>query len=131
MAPRTKARQTGAPKPADGTTAGNGPEALNQALRASTKATYKALRELDEDDIPPERVQEYWRNRYLARTSWEHAENAQFAALIDEQKRQLPNLAVASQALADDIAATANAVAVVQVVSAGLGVLARVIALFA
>lgn len=131
MPRKTKAKQTGTPKGADGISLGDGTKAQLEALRASAKATYRALRELDEDDIPPAQVQEYWRNRYLARTSWEHAENAQFAALVDEQKRQLPDLAAASQQLADDIAATANAIAVVKVVSAGLGVLARVIALFA
>jgi hypothetical protein len=106
-------------------------EAQLETLVTAAQSAYAALRELDEDDLPPEKHQDYWRNRYLARTAMEEAENAQFAALVDAQKAQLPDVAKAYEKLAADIAGAANAIAIVQAVSAGIGVVARVVALFA
>ena len=103
-------------------------EDLNR-LRESTKKTYEALRDADEDDFPPERKQEYWRNRHFARTAWEHAENAAFADLVEEQKRKLPDVATSNAKLARDVQATANVLAMLDLVSTSLNVLAEVITL--
>ena len=105
-------------------------EDLDQ-LRESTKETYEALRDADEDDFPPERKQEYWRNRHFARTAWEHAENAAFADLVEEQKRRLPAVAASNAKLAKDVQATTDALAMLDLVSASLSVLAEVITLVA
>jgi len=98
-----------------------------EQLRESTKKIYEAHREKDEDDFPPERRQEYWRNRYFARTAWEHAENAAFANLVDEQKSMLPALAASNAKLARDVQATTDALAMLDLVSTSLNVLAEVI----
>jgi len=105
-------------------------EDLDQ-LRESTKETYEALRDADEDDFPPERKQEYWRNRHFARTAWEHAENAAFADLVEEQKRRLPAVAASNAKLAKDVQATTDALVMLDLVSASLSVLAEVITLVA
>jgi hypothetical protein len=102
-----------------------------EQLRESTKKTYEALRDADEDEFPPERRQEYWRNRHFARTAWEHAENAAFADLVEEQKRRLPAVAASNAKLARDVQATANALAMLDLVSTSLSVLAEVITLLA
>jgi hypothetical protein len=102
-----------------------------ERLRKATEATYAALRAIDEDDLPPERIQEYWRDRYLARTAWESAENAAFADLVTQQQQQLPAVRAANQCLADDVRRTGDALTRVGLVSASLGVLASVIALLA
>ncbi len=103
-------------------------EDLDQ-LRESTEKTYEALRDADEDDFPPERRQEYWRNRHFARTAWEHAENAAFADLVEEQKRRLPAVAASYAKLAGDVQATGNVLAMLDLVSTSLSVLAEVITL--
>lgn len=105
-------------------------EDLDQ-LRKSTKKTYEALHDADENDFPPERRQEYWRNRHLARTAWEHAENAVFANLVEEQKRRLPAVAASNAKLAKDVQAAANVLAMLDLVTASLSVLAEVITLLA
>jgi len=102
-----------------------------EQLRESTKKTYEALRDADEGHFPPERTQEYWRNRHFARTAWEHAENAAFADLVKEQKRRLPAVAASNAKLAKDVQATANALAMLDLVSTSLSVLAEVITLLA
>ena len=94
-----------------------------EELRISTKKTYEALRDINEDDLPPERKQEYWRNRHLARTAWERAENAAFANLVDEQKRRLPALAASNAKLARDVQATATILAMLDLVSTSLSIL--------
>ncbi len=96
-------------------------------VRESTKKIYETHREKDEDDFPPERRQEYWRNRYFARTAWEHAENAAFANLIDEQKSMLPALAASNAKLVKDVQATTDVLAMLDLVSTSLSVLAEVI----
>jgi hypothetical protein len=106
-----------------------GTEVDLEQLRESTKKIYETHREKDEDDFPPERRQEYWRNRYFARTAWEHAENAAFANLVDEQKSMLPALAASNAKLARDVQATADALAMLKLVSTSLSVLAEVITL--
>jgi len=98
-----------------------------EELRISTEKTYEALRDINEDDLPPERKQEYWRNRNLARTAWERAENASFANLVEEQKRRLPTVAASNAKLARDVQATANALAMLDLVSTSLSVLEEVI----
>ena len=105
-------------------------EDLDQ-LRKSTKKTYEALHDADENDFPPERRQEYWRNRHLARTAWEHAENAVFANLVEEQKRRLPAVAVSNAKLARDVQAAANVLVMLDLITASLSVLAEVITLLA
>jgi hypothetical protein len=96
-------------------------------LRASTKKMYEAHRSADEDDFPPERMNEYWRNRYFARTAWEQAENTAFADLVENQKRKLPGVVASNAKLARDVEATANALAMLDLVSASLGVLAETV----
>jgi hypothetical protein len=98
-----------------------------EELRIATKKIYEALREINEDDLPPERKQEYWRNRHLARTAWERAENAAFANLVDEQKRRLPAVAVSNSNLAREVQATATVLAMLHLVSTSLSVLEEVI----
>lgn len=98
-----------------------------EQVRESTKKIYETHREKDEDDFPPERRQEYWRNRYFARTAWEHAENAAFANLVDEQKSMLPALAASNAKLARDVLATTDVLAMLDLVSTSLSVLAEVI----
>ena len=98
-----------------------------EQVRESTKKIYETHREKDEDDFPPERRQEYWRNRYFARTAWEHAENAAFANLVDEQKSMLPALAASNAKLVKDVQATTDALAMLDLVSTSLNVLAEVI----
>ena len=98
-------------------------------LRESTLKTYEALRNAEKDDFTPKQKEEYWRNRHLARTAWELAENAAFADLVEEQKRRLPEVAASNVRLAKDVQATADALAIVKLVSASLSVLAEVITL--
>ena len=98
-----------------------------ELLRKSTLNTYEAHRSADEDDFPPERMHEYWRNRYFARTAWEHAENATFAGLVEDQKRKLPGVVASNAKLARDVEATANALAMLDLVSASLSVLAETV----
>lgn len=98
-------------------------------LRQATKETFEKIRGIDEDDLPLDRVQEYWRNRYFARAAWEHAENAAFANLVDQQKEQLPAVANSNAKLAKDMQATAAVLAAMDLVSASLGILASVITL--
>ena len=100
-----------------------------EQLRKSTKETYELLHNVDENDFPPELRQEYWRNRHFARTSWEVAENAVFADLVEEQKRRLPAVAASNAKLARDVQATADALAMLNLVSTSLSVLAEVITL--
>ena len=100
-----------------------------ELLRESTKKTYEALRDIDEGDFPPERRQEYWRNRHFARTAWERAENATLADLKEEQKRRLPAVATSNAKLARDVQATGNVLEMLDLVSTSLNVLAEVITL--
>ena len=106
-----------------------GAEVDLEQLRESTLKTYEALRNAEKDDFTQEQKEEYWRNRHLARTAWELAENAAFANLVEEQKRRLPEVAASNARLAKDAQATADALAVMNLVSASLGVLAEVITL--
>jgi hypothetical protein len=96
-------------------------------LRESTRKTYEAHRNADENDFPSERREEYWRNRYFARTAWEHAENAAFGDLVEEQKRRLPAVAASNEKLATDVQATVNMLAMLDLVSTSLGVLAEAV----
>jgi isopentenyl diphosphate isomerase/L-lactate dehydrogenase-like FMN-dependent dehydrogenase len=100
-------------------------------LRQATKEAYEKIRDVDEDDLPPDRIQEYWRDRYFARAAWEHAENAAFENLVDQQKQQLPAVTESNAKLAKDVQATANVLALLDLVSASLGILASVITLLA
>jgi len=100
-------------------------------LRESAKKTYEALRDADENDFPPARRQEYWSDRNLARKAWEQAENAVFANLVEEQKRRLPEVAASNAKLAKDVQATANVLAMLDVITASLNVVADVITLLA
>ena len=100
-------------------------------LRDATKAVFGKLRDIDDGTLPEARVQEYWRDRHLARTAWESAENAAFANLVDLQKEQLPAVSASNARLAKDVLATATTIGVLDAVSASLGVLASVIALLA
>ena len=106
-----------------------GTEVHLEQLRKSTLKTYEAHRNVDENDLPPEKRPEYSRNRYLAGTAWELAENAAFADLVEEQKRKLPEVATSNAKLASDVEATADALAMVNLVSTSLSVLAEVITL--
>jgi len=105
-------------------------EDLNR-LRKATKETYERIRDVDPDELPPDRVQEYWRNRHFARTAWEHAENAAFENLVDRQGRQLPAVTESNAKLAKDVQATATVLALLDLVSASLGIVASVITLLA
>jgi len=120
-----KKKAVGASAPAGATE-----DDLDRLVKALQK-TYEKLREVDEDDLPPGRAQEYWRDRYFARAAWEHAELAAFENLVDQQRQQLPALADSNAKLAKDAQSTADAMALLDVVSASLGVLASVIALLA
>ncbi len=106
-----------------------GTEVDLEQLRESTLKTYESLRNADADGLTQEKKEEYWRNRHLARTAWELAENAAFAELVEEQKRRLPEVASSNAKLAKDVQATADALAVMNLVSASLGVLSEVITL--
>ena len=106
-----------------------GTEVDLERLRESALKTYQALRNAEKDDFTQEQKEEYWRNRHLARTAWELAENAAFANLVEEQTRRLPAVAASNARLAKDVQATADALAIVNLVSASLGVLAEVITL--
>jgi hypothetical protein len=106
-----------------------GTEVDLEKLRESALKTYESLRNAEKDDFTQEQKEEYWRNRHLARTAWELAENAAFANLVEEQKRRLPEVAASNARLAKDAQATADALAVMNLVSASLGVLAEVITL--
>jgi hypothetical protein len=99
-------------------------------LRDATKLVYTSLRD-GEADVPSTRAEEYWRDRHLARTAWESAENAAFANLVDQQKQQLPAVATSNADLAKDVQTTATIIAALDVVSASLGIVASVIALLA
>ena len=98
-----------------------------EQVRESTKKTYETHREKDEDDFPQDRRQEYWRNRHFARTAWEVAENAVFADLVEEQKLRLPAVAASNAKLAQEVQATTDALALLDLVSTSLNVLAEVI----
>ncbi len=114
-----------------GTSLRPGSEGDLDQLRESAKKTYEALRDADENDLPPERRQEYWKNRNLARTAWEQAENAVFANLVEEQKRRLPAIAASSAKLAKDVQTTANALAMLDLITASISVIADIVALLA
>ncbi|SRR6266498_4958317 len=101
------------------------------SVREATRIVYERLREIDESELPAAKVEEYWRDRHIARTAWEHAENAAFENLVDRQKQQLPAVRASNVKLADDVQTTATVIGVVNVVSAALGILASVIALLA
>ncbi len=111
------------------TTTGPGTEEDLNRLRESTQKTYEALRDADENAFPPERREEYWRNRHFARTAWEHAENAAFGDLVEEQKRKLPAVAASNARLARDVQAEATVLAMLDLVSTSLSVLAEVVTL--
>jgi len=100
-------------------------------LREATETTYRKLREIDEDLLPEARREEYWRNRHIARAAWEHAENAEFENLVEQQKEQLPAVRASNAKLAKDVETTATILGVLDVVSASLGILASVITLLA
>ena len=100
-------------------------------LREATQSVYERLREIDDDALPPDKTEEYWRDRHIARTAWEHAENADFERLVEQQKEQLPAVSESSAKLAKDVQTTATVIGVLNVVSAALGILASVIALLA
>lgn len=100
-------------------------------LREATETTYRRLREIDEDSLPEARRQEYWRDRHIARAAWEHAENAAFENLVQQQKEQLPAVRASNVKLAKDVETTATILGVLDVVSASLGILASVISLLA
>ncbi len=114
-----------------GTPLKSGSEQDLDQLRESTKKTYKALRDAEESDFPPERRQEYWKNRNLARKAWEQAENAVFANLVEEQKRRLPAVAASNAKLARDAQTAVNVLAMLDLVTASLSVVEDVIALLA
>lgn len=106
-----------------------GTEVNLEQLRESTQKTFESLHSVHENDIPQERRQEYWRDHHFARTAWEAAENAAFADLIEEQKRRLPSVAASNAKLAKDVQTTADALAMLELVSTSLSILAEVITL--
>jgi hypothetical protein len=106
-----------------------GTEVDLEQLRESALKTYEALRNAERDDFTPEQKEEYWRDRHLARTAWELAENAAFADLVEEQKRRLPEVATSNAKLARDVQAASDSQAKVTLVSSSLSVLAEVITL--
>jgi hypothetical protein len=99
-------------------------------LRGATKVVYEALRD-DEEGVPADRTEEYWRDRHMARAAWEHAENAAFESLVDLQKQQLPAVTASNAKLAGDVQATSTILAALDLVSASLGIVASVVALLA
>ncbi len=101
------------------------------ALRDATKSVFVRLRDIDEDTLPADKREEYWRDRHLARTAWEHAENAAFANLVEAQKLKLPVVSASAAKLARDVQTVATILGVLDVVSAALGILASVISLLA
>jgi hypothetical protein len=113
------------------TTASAGTEADLDRLRESTESVYERLRDIDPDTLPADKREEYWRDRHLARTAWEHAENAAFENLVDQQKQQLPAVSASNTKLAKDVQSAANAIGVLNGVGAALGILASVITLLA
>ena len=113
------------------TAAATGTEADLARLRDATQSVYERLRDIDPDTLAPDRREEYWRDRHIARTAWEHAENAAFESLVDQQKQQLPAVSASNASLAKDVQATASAIGVLNVVGAALGILASVITLLA
>jgi len=100
-------------------------------LRASTQSVFERLRDIDPDALPSDKTEEYWRDRHIARAAWEHAENAAFEILVDQQKQQLPVVSASNAKLAKDVETTATVIGVLNIVSASLGILASVITLLA
>jgi hypothetical protein len=89
------------------------------------------LRDIDPDALPSDKTEEYWRDRHIARAAWEHAENAAFESLVDQQKQQLPVVSASNATLAKDVETTGTVIGVLNIVSASLGILASVITLLA
>jgi len=108
-----------------------GAEADLVRLRDATQRIYERLRDIDPEALPSDKSEEYWRDRHIARTAWEHAENAAFESLVDQQKQQLPAVSASNAKLAKDVQTTATVIGVLNVVSAALGILASVITLLA
>ena len=113
------------------TTASAGTEADLERLCEATESVYERLRDIDPDTLPADKKEEYWRDRHIARTAWEHAENAAFENLVDQQKQELPPVTASNAKLAKDVETTATVIGVLNVVSAALGILASVITLLA
>lgn len=113
------------------TPAKTGTQADLVRLRNATQSVYERLRDIDPDTLPPDKREEYWRDRHIARTAWEHAENAAFESLVDQQKRQLPAVSASNANLAKDVQTAATVIGVLNVVGAALGILASVITLLA
>jgi len=101
-------------------------------LVVATRTVFERLHAIDPDTLPSDEArQEYFSNRHIARKAFETAELAAFEQLVDEQKAQLPAVKASNVKLAKDVATTAAAIGVVNLVSASIGVLASVISLLA
>jgi hypothetical protein len=55
------------------------------------------------DALPSDKTEEYWRDRQSRARRWEHAENAAFESLVDQQKQQLPVVSASNATLAKDV----------------------------
>ena len=101
-------------------------------LVVATRTVFQRLHAIDPDTLPSDEArQEYFSNRHIARKAFETAELAAFEELVDEQKAQLPAVKASNVKLAKDVATTAAAIGVVNLVSASIGVLESVISLLA
>lgn len=107
-------------------------EADLAALVVATRTIFERLHAIDPNTLPSDEArQEYFSNRHIARRAFETAELAAFEELVDEQKAQLPAVTASNAKLAKDVATTAAAIGVVNLVSASIGALASVISLLA
>jgi hypothetical protein len=113
------------------TAASTGTEGDLDRLREATESVFERLHDIDPGTLPADKKEEYWRDRHIARTAWEHAENAAFESLVDQQKQQLPAVTASNAKLAKDVQTTETVIGVLNVVSAALGILASVISLLA
>jgi len=96
----------------------------------ATRTVFQRLHAIDPDTLPSDEArQEYFSNRHIARKAFETAELAAFEELVDVQKAQLPAVKASNVKLAKDVATTAAAIGVVNLVSASIGVLESVISL--
>lgn len=124
-APQARAAVTrGMPTPAQGT------EEDLKRLVDSARRAFQQLRAI-EDEVPESRKEKYFRDRAFAREAFESAEIAAFQNLVEQQRAQLPVVTASLAQLADDMQATASVIGVLNLASAGIGVLASVVALFA
>lgn len=99
-------------------------------LKQSAEANFNALLAI-EAEVPEAERQRYLEARSQARRARNALELAEFEQLVNEQKQALPDLAQRTKRLEADLQSANDAVAAINIASAGLELFGDVIRLFA